>query len=716
MTQSTSSELMGALGQDAQNNIYVAQSAYSNIFNPFPGPYHPYYLSQNFQMPSDAVPFSTVETLDTEHLLMIGKHILAPPMLAADSSPQFVHPPMLPAEELPMDLLHPPMLPQEEDNVFVTYLQPPKMLHTEDPNIHQQQQNQQQNQRHQHYSGESFGTSQTEFYDSYLSQYRDKYDIHLCAQSSLLRILGRFHDEIFSDSNSPTGLNKSIDFLAVTLQHDAHVTTYFEEWTKRFNEESHPDDPRCHFRCTLLPFLVNYSRLVMYPSKFQHTYSYAAVRLSQTDATGPSSRPSSRPSSPSSTTTHISPSRYLISQGRVLPICLAVSTVETVPVPASPPLCMRLRNAPRTPTACKKNVDVVDAVVKRHDLAVCDNNHIHVTLVVLQCRQPQFGSQRDAGLHPSQADFVELHGMGTVVGDATEVNRAGAVFAEGRDGRDVLIGSVESNVGHGGAYMTSLVKVAMMLENKQVLPKGYFKKASCRIDFAGYNLCVPVAVEDFIPGEPNSAGGHTVLREHEPRPILSENIMITLREPLYLFAIGELSVKGCSTLVDKYKEECADVPPLALCEHLGNRTRQLTWRTFAIADSIQAATFPEPVLVPKRPSPLVLCFSGQGPQHWQQGRDLYYTFRVSRDAIDECDRVHVGCTGESFMETTGLFKPDAPKDSPLAKSLMWPSDITLIALTFIQIALFDLLISLGLKPISSFGALVVLLCGCFGAL
>ncbi|KAF9232342.1 hypothetical protein BU15DRAFT_26139, partial [Melanogaster broomeanus] len=70
--------------------------------------------------------------------------------------------------------------------------------------------------------------------------------------------------------------------------------------------------------------------------------------------------------------------------------------------------------------------------------------------------------------------------------------------------RDVLIGSVESNVGHGGAYMTSLVKVAMMLENKQVLPNGYFKKPSARIDFARYNLRVPVSVEDFIPGEPNS--------------------------------------------------------------------------------------------------------------------------------------------------------------------------------------------------------------------
>ncbi|KIJ62383.1 hypothetical protein HYDPIDRAFT_30354 [Hydnomerulius pinastri MD-312] len=104
------------------------------------------------------------------------------------------------------------------------------------------------------------------------SQYRDKYDIHLCAYSSLLRIVGRFHDDIFSDPNSPTGLNKSINFLTVTLQHDAHLTAYFDEWTKRFNEESDHNDPGSRFRCTLLPFLVNYSRLVMYSFGFQHAF------------------------------------------------------------------------------------------------------------------------------------------------------------------------------------------------------------------------------------------------------------------------------------------------------------------------------------------------------------------------------------------------------------------------------------------------------------
>ncbi|KAF9231649.1 hypothetical protein BU15DRAFT_68162 [Melanogaster broomeanus] len=37
-TQTTSSKLMGELGQDAQNNIYIDPSTYFNIFNPFLGP------------------------------------------------------------------------------------------------------------------------------------------------------------------------------------------------------------------------------------------------------------------------------------------------------------------------------------------------------------------------------------------------------------------------------------------------------------------------------------------------------------------------------------------------------------------------------------------------------------------------------------------------------------------------------------------------------
>jgi hypothetical protein len=88
----------------------------------------------------------------------------------------------------------------------------------------------------------------------------------------MLRIVAAFHDDIFSDTESPSGLNRNIDFRAVTLAHDANLTRYHEEWKKRFSEGSDPNDRSSAFRCTLLPFLTNYSRLVMYSFGFQQAY------------------------------------------------------------------------------------------------------------------------------------------------------------------------------------------------------------------------------------------------------------------------------------------------------------------------------------------------------------------------------------------------------------------------------------------------------------
>ncbi|KAJ3555439.1 hypothetical protein NM688_g2577 [Phlebia brevispora] len=376
--------------------------------------------------------------------------------------------------------------------------------------------------------------------------------------------------------------------------------------------------------------------------------------------------------------------------------------------------------------------DVASAVViKRHDLAVRDRDWIYATLVgsaltscgsvmgSLTTPSPEAQAQairnayRDAGLKPFQADFVELHGTGTVVGDSLEANAAGAVFSEEREGREILIGSVKSNVGHGemgcSAYMTSLVKVVMMLVRKQVLPNGHFNKPSTKIEFSKYRLRVPTALEDFAPQDPeqgliasiSSYGfggscGHTVLREHELRPVHSDQD--TLAHGPFLFAVGALTPKSVQTLIQRYKDDYTNVNPLALCEQLGSRARQMPWRTYAVSNSISTATFSDPVMVEKRPPPIVFCFSGQGPQHWQQGWDLMRTYSVFRESILVCDRAHQEYTGVSYLEETGLFLSDAPGNSRLATSLLWPVDVASVAITFFQIAVFDLLMSFGIKP------------------
>ncbi|EEB93932.1 hypothetical protein MPER_07346, partial [Moniliophthora perniciosa FA553] len=103
-------------------------------------------------------------------------------------------------------------------------------------------------------------------------------------------------------------------------------------------------------------------------------------------------------------------------------------------------------------------------------------------------------------------------------------------------------------------------------------------------------------------------------------------------------------------------------------------------------------------MVSKRAVPLVFCFSGQGPQHWQQGRELFSRYSVFRESILASDKIHIEYTGKSFLETSGLFVPNPPANSILAKSLSWPADAISVSIAFFQIALFDLLVYLGLKP------------------
>ncbi|KAF9653763.1 hypothetical protein BDM02DRAFT_3153137 [Thelephora ganbajun] len=103
------------------------------------------------------------------------------------------------------------------------------------------------------------------------SKFNDRYDIGLCGYTSLLRIVAKFHEELFSDPDTATGLNKSIDFKAVTQQHDDKLTMFNDEWKEKF-VESDTGESSYAFRSSLLPFLVNYSRLVMYSFGFQYAF------------------------------------------------------------------------------------------------------------------------------------------------------------------------------------------------------------------------------------------------------------------------------------------------------------------------------------------------------------------------------------------------------------------------------------------------------------
>jgi acyl transferase domain-containing protein/acyl carrier protein len=75
-----------------------------------------------------------------------------------------------------------------------------------------------------------------------------------------------------------------------------------------------------------------------------------------------------------------------------------------------------------------------------------------------------------AGLEPAAAQYLEMHGTGTKLGDRVEA--AAVRTARGDRGGPCLIGSVKSNIGHldAAAGVAGLIKVVLMLGHAAIAP------------------------------------------------------------------------------------------------------------------------------------------------------------------------------------------------------------------------------------------------------
>ncbi len=89
-----------------------------------------------------------------------------------------------------------------------------------------------------------------------------------------------------------------------------------------------------------------------------------------------------------------------------------------------------------------------------------------------------------AGLDPTETKYVEAHGTGTTVGDPLEAAAfAATVAARAKSEDPVFIGSAKSNFGHleGVSGIVSVIKAAMMLEKRVILPNANFETPNPKI-------------------------------------------------------------------------------------------------------------------------------------------------------------------------------------------------------------------------------------------
>ena len=91
-----------------------------------------------------------------------------------------------------------------------------------------------------------------------------------------------------------------------------------------------------------------------------------------------------------------------------------------------------------------------------------------------------------AGVAPSDVDYLEAHGAGSELGDPIEVQAAAAVYGRGRAGdRPLLIGSVKTNVGHleSAAGVAALIKVVLAMRHGLIPKHLHFEDPSPHMDW-----------------------------------------------------------------------------------------------------------------------------------------------------------------------------------------------------------------------------------------
>ncbi len=282
-----------------------------------------------------------------------------------------------------------------------------------------------------------------------------------------------------------------------------------------------------------------------------------------------------------------------------------------------------------------------------------------------------------AGVEPTEIDYVEAHGTGTPVGDPIEANAIGAVVGRGRTGRQCVLGSVKSNIGHleAGAGIAGIIKVALAIHHQRIPGNVHFQSPNPQIDFDGLNLRVPITAEPWPVGPAgrrlagvNSFGfggtnAHAILTD----PPAPDHHSVPAGHPgFHLLPVSARSPESLTALVvgwaDRSEDNETSVADLAYTA--GVRRSHHPYRLAVVSDTfsnlgrdlrshIDRDT--PPTVIANRipiggPPPVVFVFTGMGPQWWAMGRQLLTAEPIYRAMVEECDRLLRPLTGWSLVD------------------------------------------------------------------
>ncbi|MFF1379623.1 SDR family NAD(P)-dependent oxidoreductase [Streptomyces sp. NPDC058308] len=321
----------------------------------------------------------------------------------------------------------------------------------------------------------------------------------------------------------------------------------------------------------------------------------------------------------------------------------------------------------------------------------------------------------DAGVGPEAVQYVELHGTGTPVGDPVEAAAVSDVIARGAADRAPLrVGSVKTNIGHleAAAGIVGLVKTALSLRHRRIPASLHFTTPNPAIPLTELNLRVqteptawPAPDAPLVAGVSSfGVGGtncHVVLAEgpytgHHPdlpagRPTTTRPL------PWVLSARTGRALDAQAARLLSHIEAQPDADHAAVARSLAVGRSAFEHRAVVIGkdrDELTASLarlHDEAVNGVATEGRTAFLFSGVGSHRVGMGRELYETYPVFAEALDEVlDHFVPGLDLRAVL--LGDLDDEAAAEALDGMRYMQP------ALFAFQVALHRLVTSWGVEP------------------
>jgi iterative type I PKS product template protein len=380
-------------------------------------------------------------------------------------------------------------------------------------------------------------------------------------------------------------------------------------------------------------------------------------------------------------------------------------------------------------------------ILKRLDEAVHDGDRIKGVIVDIQTNhsaeaesitRPHAKAQSDlfakvlGGMSPENISYVEMHGTGTQVGDASEMSSVLSAIAPDRSSqrhsreKPVYVGSVKANVGHGEAVagVTSLIKLLMMLRHKiipphigiktrlnQRFPQDMSKRGIRIASEATPWECPENEARYALLNNFSAAGGNTTLILEDP-PLVTPGTQVSGLPSTFPITISAKTssalLANISSLLHLIQEQPSlNLPSLSYTTTARriHHLYRLGWSVKSISDlesKMTAALLVASTRLPSTPPrKAVFVFTGQGGHYIGMGSGLYRQNSSFKAIVDQFDRLAKLLGFASFLPII--------KGGDEENFSRYGAEETQMAHTSLQLALLRIWATMGVKPSAVIG-------------